>query len=151
MTNSVPSRPEAARKCSPSSDGVITCSFIEIESGWKKATIDPNGTAYPRSGLPHDVDEVVPVALVAQAGEIVRIGRGVVVRVRLGPRVALEQKGRCAERVEHLPERSTPDLAVVRVEHHVLAIGDDEEAVVDAVLVRRNVNAGGELDHLAVR
>ena len=64
--------------------------------------------------------------------------------------MALEQECRRAERLQHRPDRSAFDLAVVEVgEHDALAL-HDHRAVVGAVLIRGQPGAAVECDDLAV-
>ena len=97
------------------------------------------------------VHEVVDVGLAREQGEIGRVLGLVADRVRLRPRVGLEQERRMAEVVGHLIERAAPDLAVVEVGQHVVAVGHQERRVVEAVLVRRHPDPRGELGDLPVR
>ena len=111
----------------------------------------PNGTPYVGRELGDDTDPVVEIAVARDQLEVGGIVGGVARRVRLRERVALEHERRPAELGAELFERAPSDLAVVDVDEHFVAVGDDEHGVVGSVLVRRDAHVRTELQHLRVR
>ena len=99
----------------------------------------------------HAPAEVVEIRVAGQQLEVRRVFGGVRDRVALRERVALEHEGRVPEGLDDALERSPTDLAVVDVDEDVVAVGDHERGVVEAVLERRDAHAAAELGDLAVR
>ncbi len=104
-----------------------------------------------RSERGDDTDPIVDVAVAGDQQEVSRIIGGVARRIRLRERVALEHEGRRAELCAELLEGATSNLAVVDVDEHFVAVGDDEHGVVGPVLVGRDAHVRTELEHLRVR
>ncbi len=129
----------------------MRCSLTPRRLGVQEGHHAPEGHAEAWRKL---VDHPHPVVEVRVAGDELEVG-GIVGRVqhgvRLRERVALEHERGATELLEDPLERAAADLAVVDVDQHLLAVGDDEHRVVGPVLVRRHPDSRGQLHHLSVR